>query len=101
FENDIYQNSSLKDEVALHQNIEKSLTEFDVINLRNQISNILRTETSWKVSEKSIEDFIDGVLEGEALEEFKSELNDNTDLIVEVKLRNQINESIAEFDIFN
>ena len=101
FENDIYQNSSLKDEVALHQNIEKSLTEFDVINLRSQISNILRTETSWKVSEKSIEDFIDGILEGEALTEFKSELNDNTDLIAEVKLRNQINESIAEFDIFN
>jgi hypothetical protein len=101
FENDIYQNSSLKDEVALHQNIEKSLMEFDVINLRNQISNILRTETSWKVSEKSIEDFIDGILEGEALAEFNSELNDNTDLIAEVKLRNQINESIAEFDIFN
>lgn len=101
FENDIYQNSSLKDEVELHQNIEKSLMEFDVINLRNQISNILRTETSWKVSEKSIEDFIDGILEGEALAEFNSELNDNTDLIAEVKLRNQINESIAEFDIFN
>lgn len=101
FENDIYQNSSLKDEVALHQNIEKSLMEFDVINLRSQISNILRTETSWNVSEKSIEDFIDGILEGEALAEFKSELNDNTDLIAEVKLRNQINESIAEFDIFN
>ena len=101
FENDIYQNSSLKDEVALHQNIEKSLMEFDVINLRSQISNILRTETSWNVSEKSIEDFIDGILEGEALAEFKSELNDNTDLIAEVKLRNQINESIAEFEIFN
>ena len=101
FESDIYQNCSLKNEVELHQNIEKSLRENDVMELRSQISNILRTETSWNVSEKSIEDFIDGVLEGEALAEFELELKDNTDLIAEVKLRSQINESIAEHDIFN
>jgi hypothetical protein len=101
FENDISQNYSLKDEVELHRNIEKSIKEDDVMYLRSQISNILRTETSWNVSEKSIEDFIDGVLEGELLEEFELELNDNTDLIAEVKLRNQINESLKEQDIFN
>lgn len=101
FESDMFQNYSLKDEVELHRNIEMSIKENDVMDLRNQISNILRTETSWNVSEKSIEDFIDGVLEGELLEEFESELNDNTDLIAEVKLRRQINESIAEHDIFN
>ncbi len=101
FEKDMLLNSSLKDEVQLHQNIEMSMMENDIMDLRSQISNILRTESSWKVSEKSIEDFIDGVLEGELLEEFELELNDNTDLIGEVNLRKQVNESITEQSIIN
>ena len=101
FENDISQNCTLRNEIKLHQDIEMSINEIDVMDLRSQISNILRTETSWNVSERSIEDYIDGVLEGELLEEFEFELHDNTDLIAEVKLRNQINESLKEQDIFN
>jgi len=101
FESDLYHNRSLQDEVKLHQDIELAIQENDIMNLRNQISNILRTETSWNVSEKSIEDFIDGVLEGELLDEFNSELQDNTDLLAEVELRKQINDSISEKDIFD
>ncbi len=101
FENDMFQNRSLRDEINLHQNIELATNENDVMNLRSQISDILRTESSWNVTEKSIEDFIDGILEGELLDEFELELHDNTDLIAEVKLRKQINESIKENDIFN
>ncbi len=101
FEKDMFQNSYLKDEVQLHLNIEKSMMENDVIDLRSKISNIIQTESSWNVSEKSIEDYIEGTLKGELLEEFEMELNDNTDLISEVKLRNQINDSISEQDIVN
>ncbi len=101
FEKDMFQNCSLKDEVELHRNIEISIKEKDVMDLRSQISNILRSETSWNVDEKSIEDFIDGVMEGESLEEFELELNDNNDLKAEVTLRTQINKSITEQDIFN
>jgi tetratricopeptide (TPR) repeat protein len=71
------------------------------MNLRGQISNILHTETSWNVSEKSIEDYIDGTLEGELLDEFLLELKDNSDLMAEVELRKQVNQSIGESDIFN
>lgn len=101
FERNLFQNRSLQDEVKLHQDIDMAIQENDVINLRNQISNILQTETSWSVSEKSIEDFIDGVLEGELLDEFNFELQDNTDLLAEVELRRQINDSISEKDIFD
>jgi hypothetical protein len=101
FESDMLQNPSLKDEVMLHRDIDLAIDENDIMALRNQISNILQTETSWNVSEKSIEDFVDGVLEGKLLEEFNLELQDNTDLIAEVKLRKQINESIGEKDIFD
>lgn len=101
FEKDFYQNRSLRDEVNLHQEIDSAIQEEDIINLRNQISGILQTETSWNVSEKSIEDFIDGVLEGELLKEFKLELHDNTDLMAEVELRRQVNDSIREKDIFD
>jgi hypothetical protein len=101
FENDMFQNRLLSDEVGLHQNVELAIKEKDIMNLRSQISNILQTETSWNVSEKSIENFIDGVLEGDLLEEFMLELQDNTDLIAEVELRKQINESLSESDIFD
>ena len=100
FESDMFQNRSLRDEVSLHREIDFAIEEGDIMDLRSQISNILQTETSWNVSEKSIEDFIDGVLEGELLEEFKLELQDNTDLIAEVELRKRINEAIGEKDIF-
>lgn len=100
FERDLFQNRSLRDEMKLHQDIDMAIQEKEIMILRNQINNILQTETSWNVSEKSIEDYIDGVLEGELLDEFNSELKDNTDLMAEVELRRQVNESINEKDIF-
>jgi tetratricopeptide (TPR) repeat protein len=101
FEKDIFQNRSLRNEVKLQHEIDSAIGENDIIQLRNQISNILQTETSWNVSEKSIEDFIDGTLEGELLDEFLFEMKDNADLKAEVELRKQVNESIIESDIFN
>lgn len=100
FESNMFQNRSLQSEVKLHREIEKAIQENEIFDLRSQIAGIIRTETSWNVSEKSIEDFIDGVLEGELLEEFEMELKDNTDLLAEVKLRKQVNDSILENDIF-
>jgi tetratricopeptide (TPR) repeat protein len=89
----------LREELQLHQDIEAAVQEHDLMDLRNQLSNIIQSETSWDVSEQSIEDFIDGILEGEDYNEFVSELNDNIDLRAEVKLREQINNSIGEKDI--
>ncbi len=101
FERDLRQSRILQDEVKLHADIEMSIQENEIISLRSQISNILQTETSWSVSEENIEDFIDGELEGELLEEFKMELSENSDLMAEIELRRQINASIGEKDIMN
>ena len=100
FENDLAENKSLKEDLDLHLDVEAAVQEFDLMELRNQISNIIQAETSWNVSEQSIEEFIDGILEGEEYNEFVAELNDNTDLIAEVNLRKQINDAIGEKDIF-
>ncbi|MDO8951374.1 MAG: hypothetical protein Q7U86_02055 [Draconibacterium sp.] len=101
FEKDLFQNRSLRDEMKLHKDIDTAIQEIEIMNLRSQINSILQTETSWNVSEKSIEDYIDGVLEGELLDEFNYELKDNTDLMAEVELRRHVNESINEKDIFD
>jgi hypothetical protein len=101
FEKDLIVNRSLQQEVKLHMEIESALQENDILDLRNQLTNILKSETSWNVSEDSIEDFVDGVLEGELLDEFNAELQDNSDLLTEVELRKQINEAIRERDIMN
>jgi anti-sigma factor RsiW len=101
FEKNMFQSSSLRGEVQLHRQINLAVNEGDIMALRSQLSKILQTETSWNVSDKSIEEYIDGNLDDDLLAEFELELNDNTDLIAEVKLRKQINDSLKEKDIFD
>ncbi|MCK3685400.1 hypothetical protein [Maribellus sp. YY47] len=101
FEAEMKQNKQLRDEVNLHMELEAALGEFDVMQLRNEMSNIMEAETSWNVSESTIEDFIDGILEEDLLEEFGAELKENTDLMAEVALRENINAAIGEKDIIS
>ena len=101
FEAELKQNRALKEEVELHREMEGAIAEMDVFNLRSQLGHIMTTETSWNVSEQSIEKYIDGELEEENLDEFIAELNENTDLMAEVTLRRNVNEAIGENDIFS
>jgi tetratricopeptide (TPR) repeat protein len=101
FEEELEINSSLQREVQIHAELESALDEFDVTELRDKLSGLMETETSWNVSEKEIEEFIDGTLEGESLEEFKAELDLNTDLKAEVALRKNVDASVGEFDIMS
>lgn len=99
FETELDQNEDLQFEVNLHKELETAIEEIDVMDLRNELRTIVESGTSWNVSEKNIEDFIDGVLDEGLLEEFNAELEENTDLIAEVALRKRINAAIAEKDI--
>ena len=99
FEIEMKQNRTLLEEVGLHKDIEGAIEEFDVMNLRDEMRGIMESETSWNVSEQNIEDFIDGILDEDLLEEFSAELKENTDLMAEVALREQINNAIGEKDI--
>lgn len=100
FERDLLINQSLKEEVDLHRELESALLETDILELRKEISQIIRSETSWNVSSESIEDFIDGTLEGILLDELNAELDENPDLQAEIRLRKQVNEFLSEKDIF-
>ena len=101
FEQELEVNSSLQREVRIHNELESALDEVDVTNLRDQLSQLMETETSWNVSEQDIEDFIDGSLEGERLDEFIAELEVNTDLKAEVSLRKNVDASVGEADIMS
>lgn len=102
FEAEMKQNKQLLEEVNLHMELEAALEEFDVMKLRDEMSSIMEAETSWNVSENTIEDFIDGVLDDEELlEEFNIELKENTDLMAELSLRENINSAIGEKDIIS
>ncbi len=101
FEVEMKQNRSLLEEVSLHRDIEGAIEEFDIMSLRDEMRGIMDSETSWNVSEQNIEDFIDGILEEDLLEEFNAELKENTDLMAEVFLREQINSAVGEKDIQN
>ena len=100
FEDELTQNELLQSEVNLHKKLEMAVAENDVMDLRSELRNIMESETSWNVSEQAIEDFIDGVLDDESLlEEFSAELKENTDLMAEVALRENINSAVSEMDI--
>lgn len=99
FEQELAVNSILQREVAIHQELENALLELDVMNLRDEISHLMATETSWNVTEHQIEEFISGTLEGEELEMFQAELNENTDLKAEVALRRNVDNAIGEKEI--
>ncbi len=100
FENEIANNRDLKAEVELHKELEMAIQENEIINLRNQVSQIMESETSWNVSEENIEAFIDGELDEALLAEFNAELKENSDLIAEVELRRQVNEVPGEMDVY-
>ncbi|SHI51600.1 hypothetical protein SAMN05444280_10315 [Tangfeifania diversioriginum] len=100
FEKELKVNSTLEREVRIHSELENALEELDVLNLRDKISDLMNTETSWNVSEQDIEEFIEGTLDGEKLARFNEELNENTDLKAEVSLRKNVDKSIGEKDIF-
>ncbi len=101
FEEELKVNSSLQREVKMHNELEHALAELDISDLRNKISSLMESETSWNVTEENIEDYIDGTLEDEILEEFEAELNENSDLKVEVTLRRNVNESVGEKDVIS
>ncbi|WP_372950421.1 tetratricopeptide repeat protein [Mariniphaga sp.] len=101
FEQELAVNSILQREVAIHRELESALLELDVMNLRDEISHLMETETSWNVTEVQIEDFISGSLEGEELEMFQAELNENTDLKAEVALRRNIDLAVGEKDVLS
>ena len=100
FEKDLENSSALKEEVELHMEMENALLENDILKLRNQLDQIMKTETSWNVSEENIERYIDGELEVELLDEFLAELEENTDLKAEVNMRCEVNDAIGESEIF-
>ena len=101
FEQELAVNRILQREVAIHRELENALMELDVMNLRDEISHLMETETSWNVSEEQIEDFISGSLEGEELEIFQAELNENTGLKAEVALRRNIDMAVGEKEILS
>ncbi|QIA08446.1 tetratricopeptide repeat protein [Draconibacterium halophilum] len=100
FEDELAQSELLQSEVNLHKELESAVAENDVMDLRSELRNIMESETSWNVTEQTIEDFIDEVLVDESLlEEFNAELKENTDLMAEVALRENINSAVSEMDI--
>jgi tetratricopeptide (TPR) repeat protein len=101
FEQELAVNGILQREVKLHREMEEAILEPDIMNLRSELSRLTGSQTSWNVSEYQIEEYINGELEGEELALFMAELNENSDLKAEVALRQNVDFSIGEKEIFS
>ncbi len=99
FEKELKVNRLLQREVRTHSELENALEELDVTSLREKMSDLMNAETSWNVSEKDIEDFIEEELDEDREEAFRAEFEENTDLKAEVALRKSVNDSLGEQDV--
>ena len=101
FENELIVNKALRKEVEMVVEINEAIQETDIQSLRAELTHLMETETSWKVSDENLNAFFDGMLEGVELDEFNEELSYNTDLMAEVNFQNELSEAILENDVMN
>lgn len=101
FNRELAVNSHLQREVHLHDELESALREKDVIELRDKLSRLMAAETSWNVTGKQIEGFIEGTLSDDELKVFRAEWDTNPGLRAEVILRRKVNEALAEKNVIS
>jgi hypothetical protein len=101
FEKELAINSWLAADVRLHSDIEKSILETDVINLRAELSNIMETQTSYHQEFDEIEQYLENDLSAAQLAEFENDMFENKGLRTDVKLHREVELASTESEVMN
>jgi tetratricopeptide (TPR) repeat protein len=92
-------NAKLSNEIYLNREINEAIEEFDVIQLRNGIKELIRSEYSHSQSFEDLDDYLNSELEEQALSLFEEELLSNSGLSDDVAFNREVNLAIAEDDV--
>lgn len=96
------ESSQFAQQVDLHKEIDKAVSEKDIINLRANLHSIVEDEQSIQFSEiKRIDDYLMNYLEDKGSTEFEEAFGTNNRLKHELDLNAEINEAVLEDDIMN
>jgi hypothetical protein len=101
FEKELATNSWLAADVRLHADIEKSVMESDVINLRAELSNIMETQASYHQEFDEIEQYLENDLSAAELAEFETSIFENKGLRRDVKLHRDVELASSETEIMD
>ncbi len=92
----------LQNNVTIHREVNEAISETDIMDLRQSLSNITEEESMIKGEKiNQIDDYLQGLLIDDNLVQFEDELNDNQSLRNELNLQSEINDAIQEDDIMD
>lgn len=100
FVEELETNNNLANDVQLHNEIGLASTEYDIINLRSSLQNIIQKSTHQSFSRiEEIEGYINSELTEHEMDLFEAQLSDNKELNKEIELVKNINKALQENDI--
>jgi hypothetical protein len=89
-------------QIKLHEEIDRAISENDIFSLRNSIASIIDEEQQISYTEiKRIDDYLLQYLDENERSEFELLLEDNIKMKNEIVLNSEINEAIKEKDVMN
>lgn len=100
FEEELALNASLNNDLELLFELEEALSESDILDLRDAVQEVMSKETSSSHSLSEIESFIYGELDEGTRDNLANELFENEDLRAEINLIRELDEALAEKDVF-
>jgi len=93
--------SSLASDIQLHQEIDKAISENEIMELRSTLQHISRSEVSHSRTADQIEMYLHNELDQNSAASFEEELAINPGLARDVTLHRETEEAVAEKDIIN
>ncbi|VAW20301.1 hypothetical protein MNBD_BACTEROID01-1186 [hydrothermal vent metagenome] len=94
-------NSKLANDIKLHKELDKAMSEKDVMDMRAQLGRIIKTQASHTREFEDIEQYIYNDLDGDSHAAFEEELYENVDLRSDVKLHKDVEAAIGEREIMD
>lgn len=92
----------LQKDITIHREVNEAVSEIDIMDLRQSLSNITEEESMIKGEKiNEIDDYLLGSLNDNEVDIFEEQLADNLNLRNELNLQSEINEAIQEDDVMN
>ena len=99
FNQELEFNSNLEKDISLYKEADLALAETDIMDLRATLQELCGTETSTSIKMNEIDRYLHRELTAEELTAFELEMENNSDLVAEVNLFQNIDAAIQESDV--
>jgi hypothetical protein len=99
FEAELDVNPGLKEDLALYAEVDKAISESDVMDLQDQLGRVFRSQHSTGRSIEETDAFVDDELEETLKMEIRDEMAENRDLHSEINLIRDLDNAFNEKDI--